>query len=130
MEEKIENIATSVVGGSIVVMGLVFIGLIGLPLLLSGEVNLTLNSFATKVIIISILYLSSIFLVATIPGKTYRRKVISWVYSIIFHSCLLVYLYKVADFGVAVYVLGIPEIIILSLSVLGVILSIYNNSKN
>jgi len=104
--------------------------LFGLPMLIAGELDLKNDPFILKVLIIAILYIVSIGLVATLPGKSARRRAFSWCISIIFHACLLIYLGVFNEWGGTIFVIGIVETVILAFSILGLGLLVYGQRQS
>ncbi len=129
-EEKIAKFTTSILGGSAVLTVLFMIGIFGLPVVLSDSFEFSESPFAQKVVIISILYLASIFLLSTLPGKEVKRRVISWVYSALFHAGLLIYFAIFANFGSTVFILGFVELTIFVSSLWGLFLLIVKEKHN
>jgi hypothetical protein len=127
MEEKLAKLSSGIVGGSFIVIGLVFVLLYGIPhLFTSGVTN---NLFVVKAIVISIVYIYSVYLVATLPGKSIKRRAYSWSFSIIFHLCLLVYLGVFNNWGNTIIFIGMAETAILVFSILGVGVLVYGQYK-
>ena len=126
MEEKLAKLSAGIVGGSFIATGLVFILLVGVPQLFTGDI--ASNSFFLKAIFIATVYIYSIFLVATLPGKPVKRRAYSWGFSILFHFSLLTYL-GVFNWGSMIFFIGIVETAILIFSVFGMGLLVYGHKK-
>ena len=104
--------------------------LFGLPMLISGKIDVSKDPFILKVLALAITYFLSIYLVFTLPGKTTKRRVFSWAQSILFHSSLLVYLAFFSNWGVAIFLIGFIEILVLLLSATGLMYLAYEHAKN
>ena len=127
MEEKIAKWTSGLLGGSYIVFALIFLSFMAVPKLLSGEI--LDDPFFLKALVIAVMYIISIYLVATLPGKTKRRRVVSWCISIGFHSSLLIYLGVFNEWGTTIFIIGMVETIILLLSTIGLCLLIYDSYK-
>ncbi|MCG8053268.1 MAG: hypothetical protein JAZ15_18890 [Candidatus Thiodiazotropha endolucinida] len=125
MEEKLAKLSAGIAGGSIIVTGLGLIVLFGVPHLFSGDVAIKL--FVLKALVIASVYIYSLYLVATIPGKPVQRRALSWGFSILFHSCLLIYLGVYNDWGNIIFFIGMVETAILLFSLIGMGLLIYGH---
>ena len=130
MEEKLAKWSTSLIGGSMIATGLGMLVIFGLPMFIAGEIDLANDPFMLKVFIIGILYILSIYLVASIPGKPVKRRAISWSVSILFHAWLLVYLGIFNDWGSLIFLIGFVESFILICSVAGLGLLFYGYRSN
>lgn len=119
MEVKLAKIATAIVSGSYLAAGLLILLLFGLSAIALGRIEVVTNPFMAKVFFISGLYIVSVVLLATLPGKSVKRRAISWVYSIVFHSGFILYLAVFYEFGAVTLIFGIVETTILILSLLG-----------
>lgn len=128
MEESIAKWTSRVVGGSYIVFALIVLSLMAIPKVVSGEIMD--DPFLFKALIIAVMYVVSIYFVATLPGKSERRRAASWVASIVFHSGLLIYLGAFNDWGATIFIVGLVETIILILSTIGLGLLIYGNGKS
>lgn len=127
MEEKLAKLSAGIVGGSFIGIGLLFIFLYGLPhLFSSGIAN---NLFVLKALVISIIYIYSVYLISTLPGKSVKRRAYSWIFSIIFHLGLLVYLGVINNWGNVIIFIGMAETAILIFSVLGIGVLVYGQYK-
>ncbi|MCG8084067.1 MAG: hypothetical protein JAZ13_00005 [Candidatus Thiodiazotropha taylori] len=125
MEEKLAKLSAGIVGGSIIATGLGLILLVGIPHLISGDVEIKI--FVLKALFIATIYIYSLYLVATLPGKPVKRRAFSWGFSILSHSCLLLFLGVFNDWGNVVFMVGIVETAILLFSVFGMGLLIYGH---
>ena len=128
VEAKIAKWASRFVGGSYVVIALIVLSVMAFPKIVNGEIMD--DPFLLKALLISILYLASVLLVASLPGKSTSRRAVSWVASIIFHSGLLVYLGIFNEWGSIILFIGMVETIILVLSSIGLGLLIYGHYNN
>ena len=127
MEERIANWISRGVGGSYIVFALIVLSAMAISKLLDGE--LFNDPFLIKALIIAILYVASVVIVATLPGKSVKRRAVSWVTSIVFHLGLLIYLGVFNEWGSAIFVVGIVETIILLLSLVGLGVLVYGSHK-
>ncbi len=119
MEDRISKYVMSLLSGSYIVIvgGVLFLYvLIGA---FSGDIDLAENTFALKFVVIGGLYISSVVLLATLAGKSNVRRLFSWIYSVIFHSGLLIYLGIAEEFGSFVFIAGLAESVVLILSLVG-----------
>lgn len=130
MEEKLAKIAVAAIGGSFLVAVIGLILIYGLTIIMSGEVELSDIPLMLKIIIPSALYVYSIYLLGTLPGKSRKQRSFAWVFSIAFHSGLLMYLGVVKGFCGAVFILGLAETIVLVLSLLGISVLLFNFNKS
>jgi hypothetical protein len=117
MEEKLAKWGASIVGGSILLPILLVLVTFSVPKIISGEI--INDTFLQKSILIAVLYSISVFLLATLQGKNLNRRLISWLYSVLFHASLLVYLGVFNNLGISVLALGVVEVVVLALSILG-----------
>ena len=126
MEEKIAKWITKFVGGSYIV--LVLIGaLVWLVFALSnGNTEILYSPTTIKFTLIGALYILSLILVGTLSGKSASRRVLSWLFSVIFHAGLLLYLGIVLGAGGVAFIFGMAETIILVLSFGGLSLCVKN----
>ena len=97
----------------------IFSFFVAILVILKEGTNIIHDSFMLNILIISTFYLISIYLVATISGKSPQRRLLSWLYSVLFHLSLLLYLAFLTELGIAALVVGIVETLILVLSVIG-----------
>jgi hypothetical protein len=130
MEEKLAKFASSIVGGSTILAGIILLLIFGAPMLINGELNMQKDAFILKIFLVASLYLVSIVLLATLPGKTVKRRSLSWGFSIIFHTGLLFYLGVTNQLGGIVFLLAIVETTILFLSVCGLSSLAYDHYKS
>ncbi|WP_299178786.1 hypothetical protein [uncultured Neptuniibacter sp.] len=128
MEAQIARWISHIVGGSYIVMALVVLVFISLPEILSGEI--LSNPFLLKAVGIAFVYILSIYLVATLPKKSVKRRACSWLFSIFFHGALLLYLGVWATWGVSILLAGFAESIILVLSVIGLSILVRSSLKH
>lgn len=129
MEEKISKIATRIVGGSYLAAGLLIVLLFGIASIASRDFDVVKSPFMIKAFVISTLYILSVVLLVTLPGKDVIRRSISWGFSICFHAGFLVYLAVFNDFGSVAFLLGLVESLILSLSIVGLGVLVYNQGR-
>jgi uncharacterized membrane protein len=127
MEERIANWISRGVGGSYIVFALIVLSAMAISKLIDGE--LLNDPFLLKALLIAILYVVSVVIVATLPGKSVRRRAVSWVTSIVFHLGLLIYLGVTSELGSAIFAVGIVETIILLLSSVGLGVLVYDHHK-
>lgn len=71
----------------------------------------------------------SLYLVSTLPGKSIKRRAYSWGFSILFHTCLLIYLGVFNNWGTLIFVIGLAETTILIFSVIGMGILLYGYFK-
>ncbi len=126
MEEKLARVSLNIIGGSYLVAILLLILLFSGSLIASGDFSSLINPFMQKVYLIALLYILSITLLATLSGKSTYRRSISWIYSILFHAGLLLYLGFATKFNSGILVIGFVEVIVLILSIAGLILLVIN----
>ena len=116
LEEKIASWIATLIGGSYILFILILLSVFAISKVLSGEI---LNDpFLLKAILIAPLYVLSIVLVATLPGKPIKRRTASWIFSSAFHLGLILYLAIFHDWGTLIFVVGIVELIITVLSLI------------
>jgi len=127
-EERLARAAASIVGGSYLAIGLLMLVAYALSLVASGEMYRLANAFMLKVLLTAILYAASVTLLATLPGKSARRRLASWLYSAVFHAGLLLYVGVLGNFGSGMLLLCAAEVITLALSVAGLGLLIYHDA--
>ena len=129
MEDRISNWITRVVGGSYIV--LVIFGALALLIMdvARGDYDILYSPTTAKFTITGVLYILSLYLVGTLPGKGNSRRIYSWVFSIAFHAGLLLYIAIALEAGSVAIILGFPETIILILSILGLSLSVRSNFR-
>jgi hypothetical protein len=130
MEEKLAKFSARMISGSFIVIGMVFLLMFAIPMLISGELELGEEPFIIKMLIVASLYLVSTVLLATLPRKSFERRSFSWGFSIIFHVGFLYYLGVENQIGGAVFVIGIAETTILTLSIWGFSLMAYDYHKS
>ena len=126
MEFRIANWITRIVGSSyfvLVSLGALFLFVADI---VSGKYDVLLSPSVLKWFSLGILYTFSMYLVYTLPNKNARRGILSWSFSIIFHSSLIWYIAIELDLGGIVFALGTPEAIILILSLIGFFLCIWD----
>ena len=129
MEEKIADRIGDVVTGSYIFPVLSIGIIIGASFVMNGRSSDLLTSTAAIWSSIFFLYVLSLYLIITIPGKTRRRRLISWTTSAIFHFSLLLYLAIYLGAGWAALIFGIPEAIISALSIIGFALCLSNTTN-
>ena len=128
MEEKLAKWGSSIVGGSILLPVLLVLVTFSVPKIITGEIMD--DTFLQKSILIAVLYSISVYLLATLKGKVLKRRLLSWLYSVLFHASLLVYLGVFNKFGIAVLALGVVEVVVLGLSILGLFVLILGARKS
>jgi hypothetical protein len=130
MENKVASFIVALTGGSFILPGLALLLIFVFPMAINGDTGLIGNTFILKSGLISVLYISSIIAVGAIPKKENPQKLFLWLYSIVFHAGLLIYLGINQDLGSLVFILCMAEASILSLSVIGLGLNIYGYNKS
>lgn len=121
MEYRVAKWVTHVVGGSYIAAATLF-ALIWLVVAVAhGDVEILLSSMTRKWLVWGALYVFSIYLVYSLKEKSIRRRLLSWSFSILFHVCLLSYIAIVLDAGIGAFIIGIPETVIIALSVIGLV---------
>ena len=129
MEYRIANWITTVVTGSYIA-GIMFLALIWLVVaIVSGDFEILLSSTTHKWFFWGGLYIFSLYLIGTLKEKKFRRRIISWGFSILFHLALLTYVALELKAGIAAFVVGIPESIIAVLSCIGLVFCIRSSSS-
>ncbi|WP_163341172.1 hypothetical protein [Desulfopila sp. IMCC35008] len=121
MEEKISKIATSIVGGSFFISAFFLFLIFGSGALANEGIGLLFNPFVVKILIIVVLYATSIYFLATLPNKSRKRRLFSWCYSIVFHSVFLLYLWLMSGKENGVLVIGMAECLVLLFSIIGLL---------
>ena len=116
-EERISKWITKIVGGSSIV-AILFFSLIWFFMALAhGDYEILYSSTTVKFAITGALYIYSLYLVGTLPSKSNSRRAFTWVFSIVFHAGLLLYIGIVLGAGGITLILGMVEITIFVLSV-------------
>ena len=128
MEDKISRLVTTLVGGSVLVVGFCFILAMAMQALQSGE--LLGNLFIVKWPAIGAAYLGSVLIVATLPGKPATRRAASWSVSIVFHTGLLLYLGLSSELGSIVFLVGAVETAIIALSIVWLLALIVSERRS
>ena len=119
MEYRIANWITTVVTGSYIA-GVMVLALIWLVVAIgSRDFDILLSSTTHKWFFWGGLYVFSLYLIGTLRDKSMRRRILSWAFSIAFHLSLLIYVAVALNAGLATFVIGIPESIIVLLSCTG-----------
>ena len=126
MEEKIAKWVTKFVGGSYIVIVLIGALIWLLFALSNGNTEILYSPTTIKFTLTGILYIVSLILVGTLSGKSAGRRVISWLFSVIFHAGLLLYIGIVLGAGGVAFIFGMAESIILVLSFWGLSLCVKN----
>lgn len=68
----------------------------------------------------------SLYLASSLEGASVKRRLASWSF---FYLSLLLYVAIVLEVGVAAFVIGISEILVVLLSSLGLVLCIWSNFR-
>lgn len=131
MEERLANWITRLVGGSYVLLA-IFAALVILAIDLSrGDYDILYSPTTAKFTVVGVLYIVSLYFVATLVGKSIKRRIYSWLFSVVFHAGLLVYIGIALELGGVAMIVGMPETVILLLSSVGLILSVRSiNQEN
>ena len=124
MEKFLSKAITIVVSGSMFLIGGIFILAFGIAKIIEGDWASILSMYTLKVVVIATLYIISIYLVANLPGKSVRQRIICWVYSMVFHGGLLIYVGVASDLGGSVVAIGLAEALIVLLSAIGMLCAV------
>ncbi|TAA48295.1 hypothetical protein [Corallincola spongiicola] len=128
-EEKLSGWIVRATCGSYLAFGLLVVVIYTVVTI--GE-SRSFSPFAVKALVISLLYIVSVYLVATLPSKSVKRRLWSWGYSAAFHTSLLVYFSLAANLGAFVLLLLLAEVVIASLVLLGLyqVMKVVRHSRN
>ena len=119
MEERISKFAAALFGGSLIIAVMFLIVMVAFFALVSGNYDQLRSPVLVQSFVIAVFYILAVYLVASLPGKKIERRLASWVFSILFHVVLLVYLSIQFDLGMGVMVVGFIETAIIALSIAG-----------
>ena len=127
MEARIAKFTSALAGASIIGVGLFFVTVYIFTQISKGDFSFLQNPFIHKVLLVCILYTYSIYLLSSISGKKPKRRLLSWLFSILFHSGLLLYLGVYNQLGTKILILGYAETLMLLLSIIGI--SVFVNDE-
>jgi hypothetical protein len=130
MEQRIANWITYVVGGSCIATVMVIALIFFLVEIVNGNFSAVIDATTFKWLFWGLLYFVSIYLVSSLQGKSARRRLASWLFSVIFHLSLLSYVAIALEAGTAAFVIGIPETVVALLSSIGAALCIGSNRRS
>lgn len=130
MEQRVARWITHIVGGSYIVAAMLIALIWFIVSIANGDFDILLSTTTLKVIFWGLLYIFSIYLVYSLKGKNIKRRLASWSFSVLFHVSLLLYVEIVFDAGVAAFIIGIPETIIIFLSSIGLASCIWSHYQH
>ena len=130
MEERISKIAVTVMGSSVIIIGLLLFGTLGFGMIVFGDTDLQQIIGTLKIVLTLCLYLASIYLLRTLPGKKIKRRFFSWAFALLFNVGLLVYVSVLFDAGLDVLIVGFAEVIISVLCSAGLFVLGYNYKRD
>ena len=108
-EAKLSRWIIKMTCGSYLVFGLIVMMVYAV---MSFDTPIGLTPFVIKSLTVSVFYIISILLIATLPNKPITRRLWSWFYSVIFHFSLLIYMYIATDSGSFIFILLLAETLI------------------
>lgn len=124
MNEKRLSLFTVSVGSASIVFALLGLLMIFGTVSAAGEHNLISSPLFWKGAALFGAYAVALYAVATLPGKSRRRRLVSWAFSATFHAAVVAYVAVVMAWGfVAAAVLLMPEVAAMVLSLGGLSLA-------
>ena len=129
MEQRVAKWITHIVGGSYIAAAMLFALIWLVVALANGDFEVLLSATTFKWFFWGVLYIFSIYLVYSLKDKDIRRRLVSWLFSVFFHLSLLSYVAIALEAGVAAFIVGIPETIIVLLSTIGLALCVWSHCQ-
>jgi len=108
-EKRLAMIATSATGGSMMFAILGLFVLFGAVFIAAGEYDWLASGFVWWGVAWFVTYVVSIYALATLSGKSRRRRLASWGFSTAFHAAMILYFALALDWGTAAVIFLAPE---------------------
>ena len=128
-EKTLSALATSAISGSFAFALLAFVMILGLPAIAAWDKGIIASSWFLWGAILFASYCLSWYAVASVPGKSRARKLLSWGFAAALHAFVIAYVAIAWRWGLAVAILFMSEIAAVLLCVTGLIFALKAHGK-
>jgi hypothetical protein len=128
-EKTLSALASSAISGSFAFALLAFVMILGLPAIVAWDKGIVASSWFQWGAILFASYCLSLYAVASVPGKSRGRKLLSWGFAAALHAFVIAYAAIVWRGGLAVAILLLSEIAAVLLCVTGLIFALNAHGK-
>ena len=109
-EKRFAMLAASAAGGSMMFTILGLFVLFSAVFIAAGEHEWFASPLVSWGVAWFVAYIASLYALATLPGKSRRRRLVSWSFSVAFHAAMVLYFAIALDWGTAALIFLAPEV--------------------
>ncbi|MFQ5990747.1 MAG: hypothetical protein ACE5K9_12615 [Candidatus Methylomirabilales bacterium] len=123
-EKRLSSLAVGFLSGSMLFAMLGLLMIFGAASVAAGDGDVISSPLFWKGTALFAAYALSLYAVASVPGKSRRRRLISWAFSVVFHGAVIAYVAVELEFGFLVALPLMAEVAAVLLSVAGLTLAV------